>query len=267
MNFFVRPFRFGLRWAFALGLTAWSLTVGLPFRRSRALLDAVVRHFGWERFLGEGIDPRLPTVRIETLFPEPLAARTIFPTEEDGNVSALELAVLNELVRVRRPRRIFEIGTFNGRTTANLALNSPPDAVVYTLDLPPSDRPKTAGRLASGDEQYAAKDVVGHLFAEADFDGREKIRQLFGDSARFDFTPYEGSVDFVFVDGSHHADYVRNDTEVALRLIGTSGGMIVWHDYANPHWPGVTTTLNALADCLEGLRHIDGTTLVLYAEE
>jgi len=30
-----------------------------------------------------------------------------------------------------------------------------------------------------------------------------KIQQLYGDSAAFDYTPYQGKIDFVFVDGSH----------------------------------------------------------------
>ena len=42
----------------------------------------------------------------------------------DGNVNLAELAVLNALCRTFRPKSIMEIGTFDGRTTLNLSLNS-----------------------------------------------------------------------------------------------------------------------------------------------
>src|SRR2546428_10219387 len=54
----------------------------------------------------------------------------------DGNPLPVELFCLGALVRASGPRAIFEIGTFDGTTTLQLALNSPDDAVVWTLDLP-----------------------------------------------------------------------------------------------------------------------------------
>lgn len=255
--------RFAARWFFAVVLTGWSVTAGLASYRSRLLLSVIVEHFGWERFLGEGVDPGLPTTTMEALFDGRLTAPILFPTYRDGNVQTVEIAVINELVRRSSPSVLFEIGTFDGRTTSNLAASSPADAVVYTLDLPIAEALDTAHEIESGEEKYARDTRVGERFVSGDFPERVKITQIFGDSATFDDTPYRGRVDFVFVDGSHHADYVRNDTELALRLLGDAGGLVVWHDYANAYWPGVTSVLDHYArdPRLAEMTHIEGCTL------
>src|SRR5207245_2552727 len=51
----------------------------------------------------------------------------------DGNPTPVELFCLGALVRASGARAIFEIGTFDGTTTLQLALNSPDNAVVWTL--------------------------------------------------------------------------------------------------------------------------------------
>ena len=160
------------------------------------------------------------------------------------------------------PRTIVEIGTFDGRTTLNIATNAPDGAIVYTLDLPqeklwatglPIERP--------GDDVYIDKSGSGSRYRGADVEGRTV--QLYGDSAGFDYSPYEKSVDFVFVDGAHSYEYVLNDTEVAFRLLRDGAGMIVWHDYGNRL--GVVRALDELylkRRELATLRHIEGTSLV-----
>ncbi|MEX1187615.1 MAG: class I SAM-dependent methyltransferase, partial [Bacteroidia bacterium] len=62
--------------------------------------------------------------------------------------------------------------------------------------------------------------------------GNPRITHLFGDSRSFDFTPYEGKSDLVFIDGDHHFDSVVEDTRTAFRLVSEKG-IIVWHDYSN----------------------------------
>jgi hypothetical protein len=92
----------------------------------------------------------------------------------------------------------------------------------------------------------------------------ERITALIGDSATFDFAPYRGAIDFVYVDGAHSYDYVRNDTEAALGLLSPNG-VIAWDDY--PAISGVYRALNELAPTLSGsLFHILGTRLAVYSE-
>jgi predicted O-methyltransferase YrrM len=102
---------------------------------------------------------------------------------------------------------------------------------------------------------------VGSRFLNNDTT-RSKIIQLFGDTARFDFSPYFGKMDMVFIDGAHTYEYLLNDTKIARKLLKDKG-VILWHDYAGD-WPGVTKALNKLYIENPGinLRHIEGTCLL-----
>src|SRR5581483_5726568 len=57
--------------------------------------------------------------------------------QSGGGTDAREILVLAAATKLVRPRRIFEIGTYNGRTTAVFIMNAPSNCQVYTLDLPP----------------------------------------------------------------------------------------------------------------------------------
>ena len=58
-----------------------------------------------------------------------------------------ERALLDGLVRLLRPKVIFELGTFTGATTKLLADAAPPQAVIHTIDLP-AERSRSAGSTA-----------------------------------------------------------------------------------------------------------------------
>ncbi len=177
-----------------------------------------------------------------------------------GHITEFELKAICQLVLKYEPKRIFEIGTFQGRTTLNMALNAP-EAQIYTLDLPSSQFESTKLRIAKGEESYIQKEVSGERFHN--HPAEKNIQQLFGDSASFDFTPYYGTIDLTFIDGSHAYEYVKNDTEAALKLT-RKGGVILWHDYTN--WDGVRQALNEYYQTqprFKGLEHIGGTSIVM----
>jgi predicted O-methyltransferase YrrM len=245
---------FAKRYAIALAGSAYAFTLGVRDRRHRALIHDLATHFGYDDH------PRreLRTVAVDAITSSATTVAIAEPYGADGNVSLLELLTLCRLVKERRPRAIFEIGTFDGRTTLNLAQNAPPDATVHTLDLPPTEAARFA--LSADDRKYVDKPSSGSRFARTPLASR--IVQLWGDSAAFDFASY--SADFVFVDGAHSYDYVMNDSRVALQLLGAMPGTIVWHDYGV--WPGVTLALNELAKrepALSNLSAVEGTTLVV----
>lgn len=175
-----------------------------------------------------------------------------------GNVSIYELLVLVELLRVHRPLACFEIGTFDGRTTLNMAANTPEETVIYTLDLPREQMNDTAFPLDLLDLNVVDKEISG-----ARYRGRvweRKIRQLYGDSATFDYTPYEGKIDFIFIDGSHTYDYVVSDSLNAINLLRNGKGIILWHDYIT--WPTVQKAINFLHSTdrrFANTRFIEGT--------
>ena len=183
--------------------------------------------------------------------------------KNDGGVRFSELGVLCRFARHLSPRsQIFEIGTFDGRTTFNLALNAP-GCRVATLDLPAKNQ--TLFATEPGERHFIEKEGSGQIFlknAQRFPDAVERITQLYGDSAQFDFTPYEGKCDLVFVDGSHAHEYVINDTKTAFRLIKNTG-TIIWHDYGV--WPGVTRALEEIEGKKKlGLKNIQGTSLVVW---
>lgn len=253
-----RALRLGARHArVALGaLTA--TTFGAASPRGREQVKRLASALG----ITEGVAATLPVVGPDDITSDGTQVALHGLESRDGNVSLLEVTVLSRLVREHAPRSIFEIGTFDGRTTLNLAANAPDDARVYTLDLPANE--PTAYALAAADYRFVNKPVSGARLAGTPY--AAKVTQLYGDSATFDFSPY--TADFVFVDGSHAYEYVMSDSMRALELVGAGPGMIVWHDYAG--WDGVTRALQELAAAdarFASLRWVRGTTLAVLMIE
>jgi hypothetical protein len=249
-----RATAFATSYATGAAAALYLLTLGVARPRHRALLRHLAEEVGTRR---------PPPLALPTLDPDRLGADAepialLEPVAVDGTVSLLELLCLARLVRAARPRTILEIGTFDGRTTLNLAANAP-DATVHTLDLPAAA--PTALAVEPSERTFIEKPASGARFV-----GRPeaaRIVQHFGDSATFEFAPLAESVDLAFVDGSHAYDYVVSDSRRVRALLPARGGVIVWHDYGI--WPGVTRALEELAHepSFAGLRHIAGTSLVV----
>ncbi len=247
------------KYLFAAGGCLCLFTIGVFRSSSRAFLIKIAERFGYGRWARAR--SLLPWLALEVVAPSRCPVKVPEPFPADGNISLSELLVINRLVVVYRPQKVFEIGTFDGRTTLNIAANM--DAgVVYTLDLPAAGASQAKLLLEKGDRPFIEKKASGARFAGTPEAGR--IVQLFGDSATFSFLPYECSMDLVFVDGSHSFDYALNDSRAAMRLV-RAGGVILWHDYGED-WEGVTRALDELSrsdPAFRGLRRIEGTTLVI----
>jgi predicted O-methyltransferase YrrM len=271
LNLIQRVLGFLHRWTLGFFGSLYAFTLGLFEKRHRHLLLQTASHFGY-RYQAPVGRP-LPTVSLGELFPQgyPLPLRflidpkgsepgLVLPRFDNGGVSAVDLAVLAGLAHTRQPERIFELGTFRGLTTYNMALNAP-QAQVWTLDLPPAQAGQTALGVEATELQFIQKARSGEHFAGTAVAPR--ITQLWGDSAQFDFGPYADSMDFVFVDGSHAYDYVLNDARAALKIAKKHGSIIVFHDYST--WDGVTRALELLQDeaDFKGMRHVLGTPVVI----
>jgi predicted O-methyltransferase YrrM len=152
----------------------------------------------------------------------------------------LETALLIAAMKSVSARRIFEIGTYRGATTLNLALNAPDDAEVYTFDLPPDeeieqhpeDVPFTREHFAMDKPEFAGSRVEG------------KIRVIMGNSLTEDLSRFY-PMDFIFIDGGHDEATVTADTVNAFKMVGP-GGCVAWHDYKNPRYPELTAYLESL---------------------
>jgi len=188
-----------------------------------------------------------------------IALENFFST--DGNVSLDELAFIAALSRKTKPRVVVEIGTFDGNTTLQLALNTPSEARIYTLDLPID-----AGGNSENDEGDV-KYITSSRRYNLRFKGtavESKITQCYGNSLTFDFGKFttNGKPQLIFIDAGHSYECVRNDSEKALKILD-SHGIIIWQDYS-ADWPGVFRYLGELCRT-HRLLHISGTSLVVYS--
>jgi predicted O-methyltransferase YrrM len=205
----------------------------------------------------ESSSKKLPTIQLEEVLPG--SSKLAIQLERSlphaiGNMTVNELAVIALTCRWLKPSVVFEIGTFNGRTTLNLAANSPAGAKIYTLDIPAPDEAQL--KADREDADYHLLEKTGNYFHDSEFSC--KIEQLWCDSARFDESGLRGKVDLVFVDGAHSYDYVRSDTTKALAMV-RPGGVVLWHDYAS-WYPGVYRYLHEILPS-HPLKHIEGTHL------
>jgi len=236
---------------------------GLGRRKNRDLLHQIYHTLKKET--SKKIKPLIPEVKLSDIFEIQQPVKLVEIEGRKGNVNLFELSVLNLFVREFQPNMIFEIGTFDGRTTLNFAINSPPDAKIYTLDLPKNNLITPALPVGEGDNVYIEDKATGKRFKEKRediFPEKRKIIQLYGDSATFDFTPYYGKMDMIFIDGAHSYEYVLNDSDIAFKLLKNGKGIIIWHDYCV--YPGVTRALNEISQKHPELKfkHIKGTSLV-----
>lgn len=194
---------------------------------------------GFQRVLQHWLyirDNRIPSRFLAELLPGRLEKAPELPVD----ISHLfelpygERAVLAAIVGYLQPSSVFEFGTFTGTTTRLLADVVPADARVDTLDLPADEIlwgewiKESIGRAFRDDPAYAGR-IVSHRC----------------NSRRFDFGPFRGACDLVFVDASHEYEDVLADTERALEIMAPRG-MIVWDDY-QPSTMGVVHALNEVA--------------------
>lgn len=168
--------------------------------------------------------------------------------EETGKPNQAELLYVSVVAKHLQARNIFEFGTYMGRTTYHLT-DASEEAFVTTLDLPPEAGSRTTPYL-------------GNCFKGTERE--RKIKQILCDSKTFDTTPFRKKMDFIFVDGDHSYEGVKNDTEKAFEMLAP-GGIIMWHDY------GASSDLGLVEFFVEftkktSLFRIKKTSLLLYVD-
>jgi predicted O-methyltransferase YrrM len=178
----------------------------------------------------------------------------------EGNISAYELLVIASLISLRQPVNLLEIGTFDGNTTLQMAVNAPSRSVVHTIDLPDGET-ATAVPILQEDVKF----VIDEKKKFRRYGGtleEKNIEQHFGDSTTYDFAKFttNGPIDFCFIDGGHSYECVKSDTEKALRIL-SEDAIVLWHDF-NPNCPGVYSYLCQLSETAP-IYHIEGTSLAI----
>lgn len=145
-------------------------------------------------------------------------------------------ACANEDVKIA-----LEIGTAAGRMTALMARNAP-NAVIYTVNIPPEDI-EQGGNFTT----YApGHDVIGKHYKEQ---GAQNVKQILANTANW--KPDFGPIDVAFIDGSHDADFVYNDTRKILQQC-KPGSIVMWHDFN----PSLIPVYPWIADVCRGVERL-----------
>lgn len=133
-----------------------------------------------------------------------------------------EIRQLLDLLVVRKPKRVLEIGTANGGTLFLLCRAADPDAKIVSVDLP-------GGWFGGGYPKW--KTTLYQRFTGAN----QELHLLRADSHNAQtFASVEGLLggrmfDFIFIDGDHTYEGVRQDYEQYRKLLAP-GGVIGFHD-------------------------------------
>jgi hypothetical protein len=218
------------------GLSCLSVTVVKVAIRRPSQLRQYISHClkRYDEVVGNGLPARSPVT------PSPDLTVTIPAYHTGGGMGFDELVILARAVRVLKPKTVFEIGSYNGLSTAVFILNSEADTRVITLDLP-RDWDGSAV-ISSDDKLVATRELVSVPLAL----GLSRASQILCDSMQFDPSPYANSVDLGLIDAAHDVTHVKNDT-VKMATMMADEGIVFWHDY------GGKGPLRPLAAYLEAL--------------
>ena len=207
---------------------------------------------------------RLPIRAFNELFPkyDSLPIKLGRYENHPTGIRMNELTYLCYLARFIPNAQIFEFGTSVGRTTLNLSLNVNGEGQVFSLDLPQDYR---AGdeKLPYAKIQQSEVELYPRAHYIREHPGPLPITLLTGNSLTFDFSPYYGRMDLVFVDGGHSLDVVANDSEQAFRMLKPGRGIIAWHDYWSFNCPEVVRSVNVLAD-QHAIAQLLGTRMAIF---
>ena len=153
----------------------------------------------------------LPVVDIDTLFPGFKDELSTFSCL-GGSSFPTDFSLLRSFCKTVRNCKYFEIGTSRGESAVNVAEVC---SLCYTLDLEPS-------KLTDPIEVR-----VAGFYSK----GNNKVNQLYGDSRTFDYKGLNQKFDVIFIDGDHHYESVKSDTENMFKYLAHENTIVVWHDY------------------------------------
>jgi len=138
----------------------------------------------------------------------------------DGGSLPTDLALLKKLARKIKDCSYFEIGTWRGESAANVASVA---RECFTLNLSAAEM-KGMGLPEDYINQHGA-------FSR----NLPNVTHLEGNTRSYDFAALQRKFDLVFIDGDHHFEMVKNDTEKVFQHLVHEKSIVVWHDYArNP---------------------------------
>lgn len=185
-----------------------------------------------------------------------------FPPSVLGSIPVFDAVILACVLKIVRPKRVLEFGTFLGYSTRVMLENSEDDCEIVSIDLPHGSK--------HGDLSLDVTDLALHSSASINDDF---LRQLqFRSGARYldsltasqqrrlnllkidsrQLNPKslvaetDDRFDLIFIDGGHDAETIASDS--ALAFATASGrASIVWHDFGSIIHTDVTDFINKSA--------------------
>lgn len=181
--------------------------------------------------------------------------QTKFPPVEIGSITLVDQIVLLILTKLVNPKTLVEVGTFQGYTT-RLLLDNTIQSRVISIDLPLAqtenlqnefDEQKVLQEGDYNDDFLRAKQrKTGEIYlTDLSKEQAARLKLIKQDSTKLSFKEAIGEFEYIFIDGGHHYEIVKHDTQNALSTI--KNGVIIWHDYASNIHSDVTEYLNELA--------------------
>lgn len=199
----------------------------LPRRAISKWQDAAAKRLFWKDHLADAIE-RVNLLKRELTTSEMLLAAPLL-YQGTGYYRSMglkqnlaELLGLSRLVGEMKPRRVCEIGTFRGGTLFVWCQLAAHDAKIFSIDLP-------GGQFGGGYDQrsvpffrsFALPGQRMSFLAGSSHD--ETIRREFEAELDNEF------LDFLFIDGDHTYEGVKQDFEFYSRRV-RPGGLIAFHD-------------------------------------
>ena len=89
------------------------------------------------------------------------------------------------------------------------------------------------------------------------------VEQIFSNSLEFNENKYLKKFQFIFIDANHAEKFVRSDTEKSFKMISSKPSAIIWHDFNNPKYPGLTKYIKKLSN-YKKIYHIKDTMLAIH---
>lgn len=132
-----------------------------------------------------------------------------------------EFEALLKIHRRRKPKRLLEIGTYDGGTLYNWLRNAPKGGTVVSVDLYETEEHDNRALY----DEWTPKGVNLEVIAASSTAPRTK-------KALLAMEPF----DFAFIDGDHSYAVAASDYELCLRLV-KKGGIIALHDIVPPPQP------------------------------
>lgn len=134
----------------------------------------------------------------------------------DGGSLPTDMMLLAGLAQGIENCTYFEIGTWRGESAATVA-----------------SRAQSCHTLCLADEEMLKMGMHPNTIASHGLflRGLPNVTQLRGDSRSFDFAQLNRKFDLIFIDGDHHYDFVKSDTENIFRHLVHDKSIVIWHDY------------------------------------